>query len=71
MHSSEDGFFNKDLVTYFNMLLFAITNGFCTGGLMFLGPTRGNNHRSKELISFINSFSLTFGIACGTFLAMT
>ncbi|KAL4454913.1 hypothetical protein ABPG74_006295 [Tetrahymena malaccensis] len=71
MHSPDNAFFSNDAFAYINMLLFATTNGFCTGGLMFLGPTRGNNKKQSELIAFINSFSLTFGIACGSFLAPT
>ncbi|EAS00442.1 equilibrative nucleoside transporter family protein (macronuclear) [Tetrahymena thermophila SB210] len=71
MHQPDNSFFSNDAFAYVNMLLFAITNGFCTGGLMFLGPTRGNNKKQAELIAFINSFSLTFGIACGSFLAPT
>jgi solute carrier family 29 (equilibrative nucleoside transporter), member 1/2/3 len=43
MNSSENGFFNNDVFAYFNMLTFAITNGFTTAGLMFLGPSRGKD----------------------------
>lgn len=71
MHNPDNSFFGNDAFGYIDMLIFAITNGFATGGLMFLGPQRGNTKKASELIAFISSFSLTFGIACGSFLAPT
>lgn len=69
MHKSSITIFDSDIFAYSNMLLFSTTNGFCTGGLMVLGPKRGNDSKSKELIAFIDSFSLTLGIAVGSFIA--
>ena len=53
------------------MLLLAVSNGFCTGALMALGPKSGKgNPKVIETIGFIAGFSLTFGIALGSILAV-
>lgn len=52
------------------MFMFAITNGFCTTGLKNLGPKNVKDPKIINLINFIGGFSITFGIAIGTFLAL-
>jgi equilibrative nucleoside transporter 1/2/3 len=50
--------------------LFAVTNGYSTAALMTIGPELTEDPKKKEIIGFINSFGLTFGISCGTFGAL-
>ena len=63
-------FIENDYVDTINMLLFGITNGYCTSCFMFIGPSKTEKVKEKELIGFIGGFFLTFGITCGTFLAL-
>jgi equilibrative nucleoside transporter 1/2/3 len=54
---------------FVNLLLFAILNGFITGGFMQIGPENVNDFM-KEKVGFVSGFSLVFGIMLGTFLAL-
>jgi equilibrative nucleoside transporter 1/2/3 len=62
--------FTSDWFGLLNTFLFAVTNGYPTAALMSLGPELSNDPKKKEVIGFINAFGLTFGITCGTFLAL-
>ncbi|KAL4478417.1 hypothetical protein ABPG74_006652 [Tetrahymena malaccensis] len=62
--------FQNDVFAWTNQLMFAITNGFATTGLMNLGPRKCKDPKIINLINFIGGFSITFGIAIGTFLAL-
>ena len=68
--SFENSTVKSDAFCIFNMLLFAITNGYTTTVCMTLAPTRTQSTRKKELIGFINATSLIFGISVGTFIAL-
>lgn len=52
------------------MLGFSITNGFATVSLMQIAIVGVENPEKRDLINYVNSFCLTLGIACGTFLAL-
>jgi solute carrier family 29 (equilibrative nucleoside transporter), member 1/2/3 len=55
---------------FINSFLFAVTNGYCTAAFMTIGPELTEDPKKKEVIGFINGFALTFGISCGTFMAI-
>jgi hypothetical protein len=52
------------------MFLFATTNGYATAGFMNLGPEGVTDPKTRETISFISGFALTFGISTGTLTAL-
>ncbi|EAR97760.1 equilibrative nucleoside transporter family protein (macronuclear) [Tetrahymena thermophila SB210] len=66
-----NAFFGNDYFAFVDIFLFGLSNGLVTGGLMQLGPQRGQTPDEKNLISLILAFSLTFGISVGAFLALS
>lgn len=48
----------SDAFACVDMLLFGILNGYGTSSMMVIGPSRTDNVKRKELIGFIDGFSL-------------
>ena len=67
---SGGSFINSTFFAFANTLLYAISNGYATAALMTIGPELTDDPKKKEIVGFINGFALTFGISCGTFLAI-
>ena len=63
-------FLNNDFFACLNILFFAITNGYMTGAFMVLTSESTADPKARELVGFIGGFGLTFGISCGTFVAL-
>ncbi|EGR29759.1 nucleoside transporter family protein, putative [Ichthyophthirius multifiliis] len=60
----------NDLFQFFLLFTFALTNGMITTILMTVAPQRATNVQDRYLISYVNIFSLTFGISIGSFMAL-
>lgn len=60
---------SNDVFAFFNMALFALSNGFTTSCCMVLAPDLAENNE-KETTGFLMTHPLYFGIMCGSFLAL-
>ncbi|EGR29762.1 nucleoside transporter family protein, putative [Ichthyophthirius multifiliis] len=61
----------NDVFQFFLLFMFALTNGMITSILMALAPQRATNAKDRDLICYMSAFSLNFGIAIGSFMALT
>jgi len=60
---------DQDWFTFFNVGLFALTNGYATSCCFILGPESVKGEK-KEIAGFILTLALQIGIMLGTFLAL-
>lgn len=63
-------FLKSDAFVCIEMLLFGTLNGYGTSSMMAIGPSRTSSPKRKELIGFIDGFSLQTGIFVGTLLSL-
>ncbi|EGR29758.1 nucleoside transporter family protein, putative [Ichthyophthirius multifiliis] len=60
----------NDLFQFFFLYIFASMDGLITSILMTVAPQRATNSKDRNFISYVNMFSLTFGISVGSFMAL-